>query len=157
VVTSVIDWLLHILWRCGVNKMSFFRSEVFMSFRGRGNSRGGRGGFSSRGGFQQQGPPDSVVEMGLFLHPSEGDMVCSRAPSQSKIPYFNAPIYLENKTQIGKVDEILGPMNQLFFTIKLQEGVVATSFKPKDKVYIAQDKLLPLDRFLTKPKLYMIH
>ena len=27
-----------------------------------------------------------------------------------KVPYFNAPIYLENKSQIGKVDEIFGPM-----------------------------------------------
>ncbi|KAL2913359.1 H/ACA snoRNP pseudouridylase subunit [Polyrhizophydium stewartii] len=90
--------------------------------------------------------------MGSFLHPCEGEMVCARLPSQSKIPYFNAPIYLENKTQIGKVDEILGPLNEVYFTVKLQEGIVATSFKPKDKVYIAPDKLLPLERFLPKPK-----
>lgn len=25
-----------------------------------------------------------------------------------QIPYFNAPIFLENKSQIGKVDEIFG-------------------------------------------------
>ena len=90
--------------------------------------------------------------MGTFMHPCEGDMVCARVPSQAKIPYFNAPIYLEDKTQIGKVDEILGPMTELFFTVKLQPGVLATSFKPNDKVYIATDKLLPLERFLTKPK-----
>ena len=30
-----------------------------------------------------------------------------------QIPYFNAPIYLENKTQIGKVEEILGPINKV--------------------------------------------
>ena len=29
-----------------------------------------------------------------------------------QIPYFNAPIYLENKTQIGKVEEILGPIHK---------------------------------------------
>jgi H/ACA ribonucleoprotein complex subunit 1 len=28
------------------------------------------------------------------------------------IPYFNAGIFLENKQQIGKVDEIFGPMKQ---------------------------------------------
>ncbi len=28
-----------------------------------------------------------------------------------QIPYFNAPIFLENKTQVGKVDEILGQIN----------------------------------------------
>jgi rRNA processing protein Gar1 len=30
-----------------------------------------------------------------------------------QIPYFNAPIYLENKTQIGKVEEILGSVNNV--------------------------------------------
>ena len=94
----------------------------------------------------------SPLEMGLFLHACEGEMVCARAPSQQKIPYFNAPIYLENKSQIGKVDEILGPMHELFFTVKLDAGMVATSFKQNDKVYIAPDKLLPLERFLPKPK-----
>ena len=76
-------------------------------------------------------------------------MVCKS--TNSKIPYFNAPIYLENKNQIGKIDEILGPMNEVYFTVKLQEGIVATSFKPNDKVYIGEDKLLPLERFLPKP------
>jgi rRNA processing protein Gar1 len=31
----------------------------------------------------------------------------------SQIPYFNAPIFLENKTQIGKVEEILGSINNV--------------------------------------------
>lgn len=88
--------------------------------------------------------------MGTFMHACEGDMVCKS--TNPKIPYFNAPIYLENKTQIGKVDEILGPLNEVYFTVKLQEGMVATSFKQQDKVFIAGDKLLPLERFLPKPK-----
>lgn len=69
-----------------------------------------------------------------------------------KVPYFNAPIYLSNKTQIGKVDEILGPINEVFFTVKMEAGMNADSFKKDDKVYIGGDKLLPLDRFLPKPK-----
>ncbi|KAJ3385599.1 H/ACA snoRNP pseudouridylase subunit [Lobulomyces angularis] len=113
----------------------------------RGGSRGGRGGF---GGNFNSGPPDVVVEMGSFVHPSEGDMVCKSV--NTKIPYFNAPIFLENKTQIGKVDEILGPLNEVYFTVKLQEGVLANSFKSNDKVYIGTDKLLPLERFIPKPK-----
>lgn len=51
------------------------------------------------------------------------------------------------QTPIGKVDEILGPINQVYFTIKPQEGIVATSFKPGDKVYIGGDKLLPLEKY----------
>lgn len=115
--------------------------------RGRGGARGGgRGGRS----FAPQGPPDTILEMGSYMHPCEGDIVCKSI--NTKVPYFNAPIYLENKSQIGKVDEILGPMNDVYFTIKPSEGIVATSFKAGDKFYIGSDKLLPLDRFLPKPK-----
>ncbi|SCU82088.1 LANO_0B05072g1_1 [Lachancea nothofagi CBS 11611] len=130
-----------------------------MSFRGgnrggRGGFGGGRGGFGGgRGGFGrpvQQGPPDQVLEMGSFMHPCEDEIVCRSI--NTKIPYFNAPIYLENKTQVGKVDEILGPLNEVFFTIKCSEGVQASSFKDGDKFYIAPDKLLPIERFLPKPK-----
>ncbi|KAL4797220.1 Gar1/Naf1 RNA binding region-domain-containing protein [Aspergillus venezuelensis] len=127
-----------------------------MSFRGggRGGFSGRGGGFSGRGGrggFQQSfGPPDQVLEMGTFMHACEGEMVCESV--NPKIPYFNAPIYLENKTPIGKIDEVLGPINQVYFTIKPQEGIVATSFKPGDKVFIGGDKLLPIEKFLPKPK-----
>ena len=51
------------------------------------------------------------------------------------------------QTTIGKVDELLGPINQLYFTIKPQEGIVATSFKSGDKFYIGGDKLLPLEKY----------
>ncbi|ETN45451.1 H/ACA ribonucleoprotein complex subunit 1 [Cyphellophora europaea CBS 101466] len=103
------------------------------------------------GGFQSNyGPPAQVLEIGTFMHPSEGEMVCES--TNPKIPYFNAPVYLENKTTIGKVDEILGPINQVYFTIKPQEGIQATSFKAGDKFYIGGDKLLPLEKFLPKPK-----
>ncbi|CAL1204718.1 unnamed protein product [Candida parapsilosis] len=116
--------------------------------RGRGGFRGGRGGAGVRPNFQQ-GPPDTVLEMGSFMQSCEGDIVCRSI--NVKIPYFNAPIYLENKTQVGKVDEILGPLNEVFFTIKPSEGVKAESFKEGDKFYIGPDKLLPLERFLPKP------
>ncbi len=123
---------------------------------GRGGFRGGsRGGFrGGRGGFRSsapQGPPDQVFEMGAFLHACEGDIVC-RSINVKKVPYFNAPIYLENKTQVGKVDEILGPLNDMYFTVKPSEGVQAVSFKEGDRFYIGGDKLLPLERFVPKPK-----
>lgn len=76
--------------------------------------------------------------------------MCARVPSQSRIPYFNAPIYLKNKTQIGRVDEILGPLNQLYFTVKTLDSIPAASFVPGDVLYIGSDKLLPLERFLPK-------
>ncbi|RCK63713.1 H/ACA ribonucleoprotein complex subunit 1 [Candida viswanathii] len=121
--------------------------------RGRGNFRGGRGGGSFRGGRtgpSLYGPPDTVLEMGAFMHACEGDIICRS--TNIKIPYFNAPIYLENKTQVGKVEEILGLINSVVFSVKLSEGVKADSFSDGDKVFIGGDKLLPLERFLPKPK-----
>lgn len=55
-------------------------------------------------------------EVGHCVHPCEGDLVCKSGIE--KVPYFNAPIYLENKSQIGKVDEIFGPMQDyVSFTV----------------------------------------
>lgn len=96
------------------------------------------------------GPPEYVEEMGLFVRPCEGDLVCKS--SHEKIPYFNAPIYLENKQQIGKVDDIFGSLTDVHFTVKLSEGMVASSFALSTKIYIDPAKLLPLARFLPAPK-----
>lgn len=50
------------------------------------------------------------AEVSTFIHACEGDAVTKL--TNEKIPYFNAPIYLQNMTQIGKVDEIFGPINE---------------------------------------------
>ena len=142
------------------------------------------------------------------------------------MPYFNAPMFLQNKTQIGKIEEIFGAINDgvrpatsiccldvwralqmpraypamhytlsrssgnfettlrvccaigieemsccclsnfacilwlsdmklmpvQHFTIKMQEGIVATSYAAGDKFFIDPYKLLPMDRFLPRPK-----
>lgn len=121
------------------------------------------------------------------MHACEGDAVTKL--TNEKIPYFNAPIYLQNMTQIGKVDEIFGPINESvsishshfemlvtciqvflfvvefgcdfifcficemqYFSVKMMEGIVATSYSAGDKFYIDPSKLLPLARFLPQPK-----
>ncbi|KAI1406317.1 Gar1/Naf1 RNA binding region-domain-containing protein [Hypoxylon fuscum] len=118
---------------------------------GGGRGGGGRGGFG-RGGFGPRdfGPPDTILEMGSFMHACEGEMVCESI--NPKVPHFNAQIFLENKTAVGKVDEVLGPINQVYFTIKPSEGIQAASFKPGDKFFIGSEKLLPLEKFLPRPK-----
>ena len=44
------------------------------------------------------------------------------------------------------------PPTSQFFTIKMSEGIVATSYSSGDKFYIDPMKLLPLERFLPRPK-----
>ncbi|XP_043919380.1 H/ACA ribonucleoprotein complex subunit 1 [Protopterus annectens] len=114
---------------------------------GGGRGGGGRGGFN-RGGFDQ-GPPENVVVLGEFMHPCEDDIVCKC--TAEGVPYFNAPVYLENKSQIGKVDEIFGQLRDFCFSVKLSENMKASSFKKLQKFYIDPAKLLPLQRFLPRP------
>eukprot|EP01039_Chlorochromonas_danica_P004936 gene4936-5419_t len=110
---------------------------------GFGRGRGGRGGV-------EEGPPAEIVELGSFMHSAENEMVCRL--THAMIPYFNAGIYLENKAKVGKVEEVFGPINKVYFTIKPDPGVDAASFKADDKVYIGSDKLLPLSRFTGEQK-----
>ena len=88
-----------------------------------------------------------IQEIGKVMHECESELVCKLSYPDTKIPYFNAGIYLENKKKIGKIDEIFGPLNLVMFTVKMDPGIVAKSFQEKDSVYIGTDKLLPLTRF----------
>jgi H/ACA ribonucleoprotein complex subunit 1 len=128
-----------------------------MSFGGRGRfspgARGGRGGRSPGGrggggriGPRDEGPPAEIVEAGCVAHDVESELLCQWQLAD-KVPYFNAGIYLENKRKIGKVDEILGKVNNIFVTIKMDPGILSSSFQPKDLLYIGTDKLLPISRF----------
>ncbi len=38
------------------------------------------------------------------------------------------------------------------FSVKVGEGVKASSFNPNTKFYVGDDDLLPLERFLPRPK-----
>ena len=68
-----------------------------------------------------------------MLNACEGDLVL-RADNDM-VPYFNAPIYLENKEQVGKIDEIFGPINEYMMSVKLQPNMSADSFKRKQVRY----------------------
>uniref|UniRef100_A0A336L4L4 folate gamma-glutamyl hydrolase n=1 Tax=Culicoides sonorensis TaxID=179676 RepID=A0A336L4L4_CULSO len=128
---------------------------------GRGSFGGGRGGFSrgGRGGGGRggggggrnfdQGPPERVIPFGYYDYPCQDDLVLK--VEIEDVPYFNAPIFLENKSQIGKVDEIFGNLRDYSVSVKLSENMKVSSFTPKQKLYIDPGKLLPLNRFLPKP------
>merc|ERR550539_1064961 len=79
-------------------------------------------------------------------HTCQGDIVLK--VTQKDVPYFNAPIYLENKQQVGKIDEIFGTLRDYFVSVTLQDDVKAKSFDVDQLLYIDPAKLLPLARFL---------
>ncbi|KAH8256492.1 hypothetical protein KR032_011375 [Drosophila birchii] len=108
----------------------------------RGGPRGGRGTFDN-------GPPDRVIPLGNFVYSCQNDLVCK--VEIQDVPYFNAPIFLENKEQIGKIDEIFGTVRDYFVSVKLSDNLYANSFNPNQSLYIDPGKLLPIARFLPKP------
>lgn len=80
---------------------------------GRGQGRGGRGNFG-RGGQRQnwdQGPPAEVIEVGHVMHPCQ-EYVVVKHTLADRVPIFNRPVYLENKTKIGVIDDVFGPINE---------------------------------------------
>jgi len=113
-----------------------FRGRGGGGFRGRG---GGRGGFD-------QGPPAMVIDYCTFMHSAQEDLVCK--VTHKDVPYFNAPMFLENKTQIGKIDEIFGNLTEKYVSVKLSDNMKASSFKADTKIFIDPQKLLPIARFL---------
>lgn len=131
-------------------------------FGGRGGG-GGRGGFGGRGGGgrgrgggggggyrqQDQGPPESVIPLGHYGWTVQDDLICK--VDIEDVPYFNAPIFLENKEQIGKIDEIFGNLRDYFVSVKMGDNFKASSFKDGQQFYIDPAKLLPLKRFLPQP------
>ncbi|KAK9943257.1 hypothetical protein M0R45_008871 [Rubus argutus] len=98
-------------------------------FRGGGGGRGGGGFRGGRGGgFRDEGPPSEVVEVSTFLHACEGDAV-TKLTNERKIPYFNAPIYLQNKTQIGKLMKYLVQLMNRAFHKAPSSGKISSTAK----------------------------
>ena len=58
-----------------------------------------------------QGPPAIVAEVGYVMHPSQ-EYVVVRHTLDERVPIFNRPVYLENKTKIGVIDDVFGPINE---------------------------------------------
>ena len=49
-----------------------------------------------------------LIELLLLAAPVQPP---SEACAMMQVPYFNAPMFLQNKTQIGKIEEIFGAIN----------------------------------------------
>ncbi|KAN0012102.1 hypothetical protein ACTFIU_000325 [Dictyostelium citrinum] len=113
---------------------------------GRGGGRGGFGG-GDRGGYAS----GENIEIGVFSHVCEEQIVCKLTAAE-QVPKFNCKVLSSSKNTIGSVDEIFGPINKVFFSVKLDSGVQATSFKESDKIFVDSNSVLPIKIFLEEPK-----
>lgn len=110
---------------------------------GKGKGGGKKGGFK---GFAPEGPPEWVEPLGTAMHTCEDQLIVKC--THTRVPQFNARIFLENKEQIGTLDEIFGPINDYMFSVKMSEGMKADSFKEGSVVHIDPAKTLDFSRFL---------
>lgn len=73
-----------------------------------------------------------MTSLGQFSWVVEDDLVVKVNIEQ--VPFFNAPIYTENKQQIGKIDEIFGNIRNYYVSVKLAENLKASSFEKNTQV-----------------------
>ena len=121
------------------------------NFRGGrgGNFRGGRGGGGQRNNWDE--PPSYVIPVGVVMHPCE-EYIVLKNTYEGKVPKFNHPLYLENKSKIGVIDDVFGLISEFMYSVKCDTGVKPSSFKEGSKIYMNPEHFLPIDRFLPKPK-----
>lgn len=86
---------------------------------------------------------------GIFTHPVQNQLVIKS--DLEELPFFNAPIYTEDKQKIGKVDEIFGSIKDYSISVTLMDNYYANSFPVSTKFFIDPAKLLPLAKFLPQP------
>ena len=112
--------------------------------------RGGRGRGGPRGGGAFHQDPGEPTEVGEVMNSCEGNQLLCKA-TVPKVPWFSKSVSLEGGGEIGRIDEILGPVTQHMFSVKTNEGVNPDSIKPGTKVYMGSNFLFPMTRF-TEPK-----
>eukprot|EP01130_Rhizamoeba_saxonica_P000536 TRINITY_DN1050_c3_g1_i1.p1 TRINITY_DN1050_c3_g1~~TRINITY_DN1050_c3_g1_i1.p1 ORF type:complete len:174 (-),score=68.90 TRINITY_DN1050_c3_g1_i1:82-603(-) len=112
-----------------------------MSYRGRGRGRGGRGG---RSDFNN---PDSVKEFAVLQHGSEKNQAVFKQMDSNQVPKFSSPVFLQNKTRFGQIDEIFGPINNVHFSVNLDDGYNSSTLEENMICYISPDRLLYADMF----------
>lgn len=119
------------------------------NFRG----RGGRGGYDRGGGNRRydrgnDGPSSSTAEVGQFQNLCNNTAIYKLTTSNSMVPFTNAFLYDEKDNKVGKVLDVYGPMDNVFFVLQPDDESYLKTLKPGQKIYTAGDKLRPESFFL---------
>jgi H/ACA ribonucleoprotein complex subunit 1 len=127
--------------------------------RGANNRGGARGGFSrggargglSKGGSREEFPPSTIEVAGEYSHNAKEDLIFKCV--HKNVPLCDSNIYNDDKTLLGKLDEVLGPISgPIYFSVKLAEENKGKKLSVGDKCYINPMRVLPLERFLPPPE-----
>lgn len=125
--------------------------------RGKGNfNRGGRGGGGGQGGNRGRGggnrqgnyrrnDDDANVqtqECGIFDYLCNGSAVFKLCSADKVVPLTQTFLYDSNNNKIGKIKDVFGPMDNVYFEMEPNEGVLQ-NMKAGTKVYAPVNRLHP--------------
>lgn len=85
-------------------------------------------------------------ELGKFLHMCE-DLVVVKLTT-SDIPFPNALVLNSQKKVIGKVEEVLGPQNEVYAAVKFDS--LKEKYNEDDLFYCYENKFIPKERFMVR-------
>lgn len=95
-------------------------------------------------------PPEEVVQIGKYMHAADGELLFS-VTQANKVPRFNAFIYTQQKAKIGKIEEILGSVDDVMFSAKPADGVQASSLDENTTAWIAPSQINGMRQFTDPP------
>ena len=91
-------------------------------------------------------------EIGTLVNRTPKELIFKA--SCKDMPMFNQVVYLEknmnNTSSLGKIDEVLGPVNEFMFSVTPKEGINMENIKDGTKIYLDQNFFLPMTIF-TEP------
>ena len=125
----------------------------FNNNRGRGgyNDRGGRGGYNnnnnSRGNFKRDfAPSGPVVEIGKFSYLCRDTAVYKL--TSKEVPLTQTFLFDSKNNKLGKIADVFGPLDNVFFNLEPNEKSFLNSLKEGDKIYAPNDRLRSESFFL---------
>lgn len=90
---------------------------------------------------------NETVQMGSYIH-SAGDLLILKLESRD-VPYPNSPVIF-NKDPVGKVDEVFGPVDDVYVSVKLDAKHKIENFKLQSTFQGYKEKFMPKHRFLPR-------
>lgn len=85
---------------------------------------------------------------GTFEKPAGTDFLFKSAlDSEKLIPLCNSNAYTKDKTLLGKLKEVLGPVNKVYFSVE-KDANFRGAIGNETVVYLNTKRILPLERFL---------
>lgn len=88
-----------------------------------------------------------TVHLGTYIHPCEDLLVLKL--EHRDIPYPNSPVVQGGKP-IGKIDEVFGPVDNVFVSVRLEGAKTVKDFKIEARLEGYKDKFIFKDRFLPR-------